>query len=108
MSSFLWTSMTCTVFKDSGKTPCTNDQLMIKLSGVDKILTLSLRMVTGILNGPKAFPLFNWHMSLCTSSSLVALSRNEFNELSLRKFLNGLLESRMVFDKLGPIFNFAF
>ena len=43
-------------------------------------------------------------MSLCTSSSLVALSRNEFNELSLRKFLNGLLESRMVFDKLGPIF----
>ena len=32
---------------------------MIKLSGVDKVLTLSLRIVTGILNGPKAFPLFN-------------------------------------------------
>ena len=77
---------------------------MIKLHGVDKILTLSLRMVTGILNGPKAFPLFNSDMSLCTSSSLVALSRNEFNELFLRKFLHDLLESRMVFDKLGPIF----
>ena len=61
-------------------------------------------MVTGILNGPKAFPLLNSDMSLCTSSSLVALSRNEFNELFLRKFLKGLLESRMVFDKLGPIF----
>ena len=47
--------MTCTVFKDSGKTPCTNDQLMIKLSGVDKILTLSLRMVTGTLNGPHMY-----------------------------------------------------
>ena len=43
-------------------------------------------------------------MSLHTSSSLVALSRNEFNEKFLRKFLYGLLESRMVFDKLGPIF----
>ena len=52
---------------------------MIKLSGVDKILTLSLRMTTGILNGPKASSLLNWDMSLCTSSSLVALSRNEFN-----------------------------
>ena len=31
-------------------------------------------MVTGILNRPKAFALFNWDMSLCTSSSVVALS----------------------------------
>ena len=68
--------MTRAVFRDSGKTPCSNDWLMIKLSRVDKILTLSLRMVTGIINGPKAFPLFNWEMSLCTSSSLVALCRN--------------------------------
>ena len=67
------------------------------------MLTLPLSVVTEILNGPKAFPLFNWDMSLCTPSSLVALSRNEFNELFLRKFLNGLLESRMVFNKLGPI-----
>ena len=104
VSSFLWTGVTWAVFRDSGKTPCSNDRLMIKLSRVDKILTLSLRMVTGILHGPKAFPLFNWDISLCTSSSLVALRRNEFNELFLRKFLNGLLESRMVFDKLGPIF----
>ena len=59
-------------------------------------LTLSLRIVTGILNGPKAFPLLNWDMSLCTSSSLVALSRNEFDELFLIKFLNGSLKSRMV------------
>ena len=43
-------------------------------------------------------------MNLCTSSSLVALGRNEFNEIFLRKFLNDLLDSRMVFDKLGPIF----
>ena len=43
-------------------------------------------------------------MNLCTSSSLVALGRNEFNEVFLRKFLNDLLDSRMVFDKLGPIF----
>ena len=88
--------MTWAVFRDSGKTPCWNNRLMIKLSGVDKVLTLSLRIVTGILNGPKAFPLFNWDISLCTSSSLVALSRNEFNELFLKRFLNGLLESRMV------------
>ena len=73
---------------------------MIKLGRVDKILTFSLR----IFNGPKAFPLFNWDMNLCTSSSLVALGRNEFNELFLRKFLNDLLESRMVFYKLAPIF----
>ena len=43
-----------------------------------------------------------------TSSSIVALSRNEFNELFLSlnvsKVLNRLIESRMVFDKLGPIF----
>ena len=58
MSSFLWTGVTWAVFRDSGKTPGSNDQLIIKLSGVDKILTLSLRMVTGVLNGPKAFPLF--------------------------------------------------
>ena len=108
MSSVLWTGVTWTIFRDSEKTPSSNDQLMIKLSGVDKILTLSLRIVTGIINRPKAFPLFNWDMSLFTSSSQVALSKNEFNELLLRKFLNGLLESRMVFDKLGPIFNFAF
>ena len=40
--------------------------------------------MTGILNGhdgPKTFPLFNWDIGLCTSSSLVGLSRNEFNEL---------------------------
>ena len=59
-------------------------------------LTLSLRIVTGILNGPKAFHLLNWDMSLCTLSSLVALSRNEFDELFLIKFLNGSLKSRMV------------
>ena len=61
---------------------------MIKLGRVDKILTLSLR----IFNGPKAFPLFNWDMNLCTSSWLVALGRNEFNELFLRKFLNDLFD----------------
>ena len=32
---------------------------MIKIKGFDKMLTLSLRMVTGIINGPKAFPLSN-------------------------------------------------
>ena len=51
--------MTGAVFRDSGKTPCSNDRLMINLSGVDKILTLSLRMVSGMLNGSNAFPLFN-------------------------------------------------
>ena len=51
--------MTWAVFRDSGKTTCSNDRLMINLSGVDKILTLSLRIVTGILSGPKAFLLFN-------------------------------------------------
>ena len=60
-----------------------------KLSGVDKILPLSLRIVTGILNGCKALPLFDWDLSLCTLPSLVGLSRNEFSELYLRKFLNG-------------------
>ena len=59
-------------------------------------LTLSLRIVTGILNGPKAFPSLNWDMSLCTLSSLVALRRNEFDELFLIKFSNGSLKSRMV------------
>ena len=41
---------------------------MIKLSGFDKILTLPLIIVTRILNGPKAFPLFHGDVSLCTSS----------------------------------------
>ena len=59
-------------------------------------------MVTGILNEPKAFSLFNWYVSVCTSSSVVALSRNGFNELFFRNFWNGLLESIMVFDKLEP------
>ena len=72
MSSFLWTSVTVRDSGkkpwDSGKTPCSSDRLIVKLSGVDKILALSLRMVTGILNGRTAFPLFNWDMSLCTSS----------------------------------------
>ena len=49
---------------------------MINLIGVDKIWTLSLRIVTGILNGSTAFPLFNWDIRLCTSSLLVDLSRN--------------------------------
>ena len=77
---------------------------MIKLRGVDKVLTLSLRNLTGMLNGPKAFPLFNLRYEFMYLSSLVALSRNEFNELFLRNFLNDLLELRMVFEKLGPIF----
>ena len=59
-------------------------------------------MVTGILNETKAFSLFNWYVSVCTSSSVVALSRNGFNELFFRNFWNGLLESIMVFDKLEP------
>ena len=50
--------MTWAVFRDSGKTPCSNYHLMIKLSRADKILTLSLRIVTGTLNRTKAFPLF--------------------------------------------------
>ena len=58
---------------------------MIKLSEVNKVLTFSLRIVTGILNGPKAFLLFNRDISLCSSSLLPALSRNEFHELFLRK-----------------------
>ena len=59
--------MTWAVFKDSGETSCWNDQFMMKFSGFDKILTLSSRILTGILNGPKAFP---------NSSSLVVLIRN--------------------------------
>ena len=51
--------MTWANFKDLGKVHFLNNQLMIKLSGFDKILTLSLSIVTGILNGPKAFRLFN-------------------------------------------------
>ena len=78
MSSVLWTGVTWTIFRDSEKTPSSNDQLMIKLSGVDKILTLSLRIVIGILDRPQAFCLLNWYMSLCASSLQVPLSRNEF------------------------------
>ena len=51
--------MTWAVFRYSGEIPCSNDRLVIKLSGVDKILTLSLSVVTGILNRPESFPLFN-------------------------------------------------
>ena len=54
------------VFRDSGNLPSSNHSLTIKLSGADEILTLSLRIITGILNGPKAFPLFNFGISLCT------------------------------------------
>ena len=59
VSSFLQTGVTWAVFRNSETTPSSNDRLMIKLSGVDKILTLSLRMVTGMLNGPKPFHLFS-------------------------------------------------
>ena len=48
---------------------------MKKLSGVDKTLTLSLRIVFGILDGPKAFCLLNCYMSLCASSSQVVCFR---------------------------------
>ena len=34
---------------------------------------------------------------------LVGLTRNEFNKLFLRKFLNGLLELVMDFDGLRPM-----
>ena len=43
---------------------------MIKLSGFDKMLTLFFKIVTGILNGPKAFRLCNYDISLCTSFEL--------------------------------------
>lgn len=59
---------------------------MIKLSEVDKALTLYLKIVTVILNGTKPFPFFNRDISLFTSCSLVDLSRREFNELFLTKF----------------------
>ena len=74
---------------------------MINLIGVDKIWTLSLRIVTGILNGSTASPLFNWDIRLCKSSLLVDLSWNEFK--TFKTFLNGLLESGMVFDKFGSM-----
>lgn len=57
-------------FKDSGKTRCPNYRLMIKLSGFDKMLTLFFKIVTGILNEPKAFRLCNYDISLCTSFEL--------------------------------------
>ena len=60
VSSFIWTGTTWAVFEDPGKIPCSNDWLVIKLSEFDKILTLPLRIITGIPNEPKAFPLFNW------------------------------------------------
>ena len=64
---------------------------------------MSLRIVTAILNGPEAFTLLKWDISLYTSSSVVGLNRNKFNEQFLTKFLNGLLESEVVFDRLGPM-----
>ena len=78
--------MTWAVFKDSGKIPCSNDRLMIKLDGCDEILTLPLRILTGLLNRSNVFPIFNCDIKLCASSSVVGFSRNEFNELFLRKF----------------------
>ena len=64
---------------------------MIKLRGFEKVLTLSLKIVTGMLNWPEVFPLFNWDISLCSSLLLAGLDGNEFNELFLWKFLKGLL-----------------
>ena len=91
MSSFLWTSMTCTVSKDSGKTPCTNDQLMIKLSGVDKILTLSLRMVTGTLNGPHMYFIFTsliQHKTRCKDPYLQPVECKGNNNKQTKKTTN--------------------
>ena len=99
----MWTRLTWAVSRDLGKIPCSNDQFMKTLSRVDKILTLSLRIVTAILNGPEAFTLLKWDISLYTSSSVVGLNRNKFNEQFLTRFLNGLLESEVVFDRLGPM-----
>ena len=65
---------------------------------------LSLRIVTGIIVQPRAFQLFNWGISLRTSSWVTSLGTNEFNEELLRKILNCFLDLIMVLDKLGPIF----
>ena len=55
---------------------------MINLDGFHKMLALPLRIVTGILNRPNAFPLFSRDLSyICNSSFLVGLSKNVFNEL---------------------------
>ena len=71
---------------------------MINLDGFHKMLALPLRIVTGILNRPNAFPLFSRDLSyICNSSFLVGLSKNVLNELFLRKFLNGLPEPGIVF-----------
>ena len=51
------TGVTGQFLKDSGKIPCRNNRLMVKLKGFDKTLTLPFVIVTGIPTGPKTFPL---------------------------------------------------
>ena len=65
---------------------------------------LSLRIVTEILVGSRAFWLFNWDISFRTSSLVTGLSANKFNEELLRKCLKFFLDWGLVLDKLGPIF----
>lgn len=103
MSSFVWTSVTWESFKESGKIAYSVDRLMMKLSRFNDMLALSLSVVTWMLNEPKSFPLCSWDVSLCTSSSLVRLSKNELRELFPRKILDSLFEPETVYDKLEPI-----
>ena len=96
VSYFLWIGGTCTIFKISGKMPCSNDWFKMKVKGLTKTSMLSLRIVTGILVGPRAFRLFKWDISFRASSWVIGLSTNEFNEELLRKFLKFFLDWGMV------------
>ena len=61
------------------------DWLIIKLKGFDKMSTLSLKIVPGILAGPKVFQLCT--MSFRISSDAVGLSTDKFSERVLRKLV---------------------
>ena len=67
-----------------------HEPIMVK--GLTKMSILSLRIVAGILVGPRAFRLFNWNISFHTLSWVTGLSTNEFNEELFRKFLKFFLD----------------
>ena len=88
-SSVLGTIKASAIFQSSGKIPCSNDKFRISVKGITKTSLWSLKLVTGIFFGLRAFRLFNWDISFCHSSWVTGLCTNEFNGAlsGLKQFL---------------------
>ena len=97
--SFLKMGATLADLSASGKTPCRNERFIKNARGCFKSLAWFLRILTGILHGPKLLLWLRFFMSLSVSVSLTLLIKNESETLFLRYlpkgfFALGFLDAR--------------